>query len=377
MDQGLRLFDQFVRTDHRRAYRLETDFDFMNRSAWPACESIRAALERWFANYPASQKGDLRARFRKGDHNHAAAYFELYLHQIMSRLGLSPEVHPDPEIGKGRPDFAIAGAQGRTCYVEASVVSRRQWHSDDPLENELLDAIDAVAEAEPTRIGIAVSTRGTLQRSHQKEPVQREVREWLDSINPIGLSLRIFDRSPRTCIRRDDWVAELEAFGPLSRPSRRLIHMGPTKGGLSDAGLSLAANLKRKVKRYGTLDRALVLAINTNDVFTDDWDENEALLGTQDGIWRTDSPARHQRLHGVLFFRGLLPSNMHNVVSHLYLNPNVQADIPEELLKLNCMRQRNGMWQLKKGMSLGEILELPEDWPGERTAPSDTAQSNS
>ena len=146
-------------------------YEFVNRSAWLAYENIRKVLERWFAGYPTSHKDDLRARFRKGDHNHAAAYFELYLHQVMSRLGLSPEVHPDPEIGKGRPDFAIAGAKGSKCYLEANVVFKPRWDSDDPLENELLDAIDAVAEPHPTQIGVAVSTKGTLQRSHQRDPL--------------------------------------------------------------------------------------------------------------------------------------------------------------------------------------------------------------
>ena len=84
MGQSLGLFDQFVRTDHRHAHRSEPAFEFMNRSAWPASENIREVLERWFANYPVSHKADLRARFRKSDHNHAAAYFELYLHQLVS-----------------------------------------------------------------------------------------------------------------------------------------------------------------------------------------------------------------------------------------------------------------------------------------------------
>ena len=320
------------------------------------------------ADYPAGHKGDLRARFRTRDHNHAAAFFELYLHQIVSRLGLSPEVHPVPESGKGRPDFAITGARESRCYIEASVLMKRRWDSDDPLENEILEAIDAVAEPQPTKIAVSVSTKGTLRRSHQKAPLQREVREWLDSVDPISLSTTNFAHNPSLCIRRDAWVAELVAFGHLSRQSRRLIHAGPTKAGFSDLGSLLAQNLKVKVKHYGTLDRALILAINTNDVFTYDSDEHEALLETRDGIWRSDSAARHQRIHGVLFFRGLLPNNMHTVVAHLYLNPNTRADIPEELLKLNCMWQRNGKWHLKKGMSLGEALELPEDWPGEVTA---------
>ena len=277
-------------------------------------------------------------------------------------------MHPDPPIGKGRPDFAIAGAKGSRWYLEANVVYKPRWDSDNPLENELLDAIDAVARAHPTHIGVSVSTEGTLERSHQRDPLQRQVRKWLDSIDPIGLSSTNPHHNPRLYIRRDDWVAELVAFGPLSRPSRRLIQIGPTKAGYPNEGPSLADNLKRKVKSYGALDRGLILAINTNDVFTSGEDEHEALIGTRNGIWLTDSATRYQRLHGVLFFRGLLPSNMHSVGSHLYVNPNTQADIPDELLKLNSMWQRDGSWHLRKGMSLGEILELPEDWPGEVTA---------
>ncbi len=162
-------------------------------------------------------------------------------------------------------------------------------------------------------------------------------------------------------------MAELVAI-PLSHTGRRLIHMGMRKSAFLDEGPMLAKNLKSKAKRYGSLDRPLILAINTNDVFTSGQDEHEALLGTRDGIWRIDSSARHQRLHGAMFFRGLFPSNMHSVVSRLYVNPNTQADIPEELLELSSVWQRNGKWQFKKGMSLGKILELPEDWPGEVTA---------
>lgn len=368
MSQSLRLFDLSVRTDHRHAYRSEPAFEFMNRSAWPAYENIREVLERWYADYPAGDKGDLRGRFRNGDQSHAGAYFELFLHQVMRRLGLSPEVHPVPEIGKGRPDFVITGARESTCYIEANVMFKRRWNSEDPRENELLEAIDAVAELHPTKISVSVSIKGTLRNSHKKKPLKRKVRAWLDSIDPTDLSTTNFDHNPRLCIRRNDWVAELVAFGPLSRPSRRLIHAGPTKVGSSDLGPLLAENLKRKAKRYGTLDRPLILAINTNDVFTSDSDEHEALLGTRVGIWRTDSAARHQRVHGVLFFRGLFPNNMHTVVARLYLNPNTQADIPQELLKLSSMRQHNGVWQLKKGVNLGETLGLPEDWPGEVTA---------
>lgn len=368
MNQSLRLFDQFVRSEHRPASNSETSYEFWNRSAWPACENIRGVLERWFASYPASHQVDLHARFRERDQNHAAALFELYLHQVLMRLGLSPEVHPEPGSGKGRPDFAVAGAGGSRCYLEANVVSKSRLFSDDPLENELLDAINTVAETRPTRIGVAVSTKGMLERSHKRAPIQQEVRAWLDRIDPEVLSATAPHRNPCLRIQRDGWEVELVAFGPLSLPTRRLIRMGPTKTGWLDEGSQLAKSLKSKAKRYGKLDRPLILAINTNDVSTSGQDEYEALLGTRHGIWCNDSPTRHQRVHGVLFFRGLFPSNMHSVDSRLYVNPNIQADIPEELLTLSNMWQRNGKWQVKQGLSLGAVLELPDDWPGEVTA---------
>ena len=340
----------------------------MNQSAWPAFENIREALERWFVPYPDHEKTDLRARFRKSDHNHDAAFFELYLHQVLTRLGLSPQVHPKPKSGKGRPDFAISGMDGRECYVEANVVIKPRWDSDDPLEDELLDAIDAVAEHQPTRIGVAVSTKGTLHRSHRRRTIQGEVGEWLSNIESDQLSLTDFDKNPRQRIQRDDWVAELEAFGPLSRPSRRLISIGPTKAGFSNEGPLVAKNLKSKAKKYGKLDRPLVLAINTSNVFTSTWDEHEALLGNLDGIWGTDADARSERLHAVLFFQGLVPSNMDSVGAHLYLNPNLQTDLPEELFRLSAMRWLGGKWCIERGETLGELLELPEDWPGEVSA---------
>ncbi|GEM_PF-6418864 len=61
MNESRRLFDQFVRTDHRPAPNSEPDYGFWNRSAWPACENIRGVLEQWFASYPASDQVDLHA----------------------------------------------------------------------------------------------------------------------------------------------------------------------------------------------------------------------------------------------------------------------------------------------------------------------------
>ena len=125
MVRELALFDDIVRMDHRHSKRAGAAFDYLNTSAWPACHNMRDMLEQWLEGYPDSSKTDLRARFRKRDHNHGSAFFELFLHEVFSRLGLSPEVHPESQFSRARPDLAITSDSGGLYYVEANVMGRK------------------------------------------------------------------------------------------------------------------------------------------------------------------------------------------------------------------------------------------------------------
>ena len=346
----------------------------MNTSAWPASENARTVLDRWFAEYPVRSRNDLRARFRRDDKNHESAFFELFLHEVFRRLGLSPEVHPRPSTGHSRPDFRITSRSRRAYYVEANVLMEREEVADDPLEDELLDAIDEIAADQPTRIALSAMTRGRLFRSHSRRAIQNEVRTWLEGIG-AETDLDSLDPSngPRLVVRRDDWVLEIVAFGPLSKPSRRLIHLGPTKFAWGNDGEPLKRNILGKAKQHGKLDLPLIVAMNTANGFQGAEDELSALFGQRstprdlDGVWRGRSGNRYRRVHGVLFFRGVRPSNANSVTSRLYVNPYIQADIPEELLQLGNARLHDGKWQWETGLPFGELLELPDDWPGERT----------
>ncbi len=167
--------------------------------------------------------------------------------------------------------------------------------------------------------------------------------------------------------------------------------MGPTKSGWGNDGQALRKNILEKAKQHGSLEHPLIIAMNTQSGFQDREDELAALFGREelswqedshgklvtlphlsrepDSVWRNRSGNRYSRLHGVLFFRGVRPSNVHDVVSHLYVNPYVETDIPDELLRLGSARVRNGQMQWEAGVPLGELLDLPGDWPGERTPP--------
>ncbi len=124
------LFDDVVRVDDTVARYAEGDFPFLNRSSWPESARIRDELERWFARFPSSavdaarERRDLRGRFRsRSDRDHQAAFFELFVHELLMRLTLGVEVHPAvPGLSK-RPDFLVTPANGEPFYVEAVAVS--------------------------------------------------------------------------------------------------------------------------------------------------------------------------------------------------------------------------------------------------------------
>ena len=174
--------------------------------------------------------------------------------------------------------------------------------------------------------------------------------------------------------------------------SDRLVHVGPGKGGVSTEDVALRKNVLEKAKQHGALDRPLIIAMNTMSGFQDAEEEMSALFGSEqltwevdrnenavtlpqlsrepDSVWRTRSKNRYSRVHGVLFFRRVHPLNAHKVVSYVYVNPYIDTDIPDELLRLGSARVRDGQMTWERGTSLRELLDLPEDWPGERTRPT-------
>lgn len=67
----------------------------------------------------------MRARFRDGnDSLHAAAFFELYLHELLFMLGYSVTVHPVLVASSRHPDFLVQRGETR-FYLEAIVANNK------------------------------------------------------------------------------------------------------------------------------------------------------------------------------------------------------------------------------------------------------------
>lgn len=380
----LTLFDDFERDDGRRRGHV-SEFEFLNRSAWPACEKMRIALEDWFATYPDADKPGLRARFRKRDDNHESAMFELLLHQIFRQLNLAPQVHPQLPTGGGKPDFLITDRSGNSYYVEAKVAmgTASRVPPNDAREAEILDAIGEIVLDRPTDVVLNVTTTGELAGSQRRRPIQNQVRRWLTAVEPQEIPADGGAwHCPRLHICRGEWTLTLTAVRVAERKSRTpvIIFSG---GGFPDYRIDtmLKSSIDEKARKYRP-DHPLIVAIHARHATTGRGHYEDALFRAPlgrgripDAVWRLGSEPRYPYLHGVTFVGGFLPYGMAHTFARTYTKPSADGKLPEELLQLGSARVQDGQVIYENGLRLGEVLGLSEDWPGPASMPSDSPLS--
>jgi len=102
------VFDDIERNGVGARPYAQPDFVYLNASARPGVQAIRNAIEDWLLRYPSDDRAELRARLRSDDnYQHRSAFFELFLHEMLLRLGCNVEVHPQIVGTHRRPDFYV------------------------------------------------------------------------------------------------------------------------------------------------------------------------------------------------------------------------------------------------------------------------------
>src|SRR5437773_9134038 len=136
----MNLFDDILRSQRGPATHTEDTFSFLNRSAWPASEGVRNLLESFFRRYPSSESAELKSNFKT---QFDSAFFELYLHELLLRLGCEVTVHPTLNGTDAKPD-CLARFRGQEVIVEAVIATDRtdKERARDARLNALYDAIN-------------------------------------------------------------------------------------------------------------------------------------------------------------------------------------------------------------------------------------------
>ena len=142
MTTRLSLFDDIKRTDTSSRQKNERFFSYLNRSAHHKATEIRARLESWFQRFPVEARDDVRGRFRaKDDRGHRGAIFELFIHELLTRLDCKVKVHPDVSCTGSRPDFWVRHGDF-TFYVETKVID---LIDRNPLEEDVVAKINSLS----------------------------------------------------------------------------------------------------------------------------------------------------------------------------------------------------------------------------------------
>lgn len=232
------LFDDHERTDASPSSYSESTFAFYNRVAGPVWERIRGTLEAWHAEYPAEHAADLTGRFRSNREGaHASAFWELYLHHLLRRLGYEVTVHPTVPDTSHQPDFEIVRDHDR-LYVEAAVVFSGvvDEESDPVREGWIMDIVNK-ADSDNFHVGITFEQRGT--KPPRDRGIVRPLEAWLGSLDPDEVLEAPDGDLPVKRIVAGEWQLLFEAVPVIpeargTRPSGRLLGYGPGSVGWVD-----------------------------------------------------------------------------------------------------------------------------------------------
>lgn len=382
----MKLFDQVERTDTGRSTYAEAAFAYLNRSARPDVAEVRQVLESWFAKYPSQHQPELAGRFRAvGKRGLEPPFFELFLHELLLRLGFRLTVHPQLTDTDRHPDFLVQSDGGVSFFLEAAVVSDEP--SEETAARRLEDSIyDSLNQLESPNffLRMQVNERGT------QTPSGRRMRHFLTS--------RLTDLDPDGPLP-NGWEYKGEGwrifFQPIAKsaagrgkPGVRPLGILPVRSKWINTRSAIKKEIASKATRYGLLERPFVIALNvTSEWGCDDDDVVDALFGTQaeilqatedgvvhmgsrrqlDGAWQGPTGPSNTRNAAVLVVKGVQPWNVPQVQQRLYLNPHAQRPLGTLLDQLPHAEVVNGSLQSAEGVTNADLFGLSPRWPVMKT----------
>lgn len=381
----IRLFDNLSRTWVSPSGYNELSFAYLNRSANEPIRKIREVLEHWFFRYPESGKVDLKERFRsRKEHNHSSALFELWLHEVLCRLGCRVTVHPPLAHTDRTPDFLVKSPSGLDFYLEAIQTTGA---SDDEANaqarlNTLYDSLNSVKSP---NFFLYVDVKGLPRTPVPGRDIKRSLEQKLSHLRleviDHFLDSRRLDLLPRWTYEHDG--LRITCF-PMPKPLELRGVPGvrtlgiKTFGGKIDSEGSIKDAVVKKAKHYGILDHPLVVAVNVTDLFLNERDVLHALYGSfhgwpdaellndERGIWGNAANPKWTRVSAVLAVLKLRSDKLVVPVG-LHHHPRPRLPYSGELSRLAQTTITNNRLRTNDGLTVASILGLDPDFPEENS----------
>ena len=381
------LFTQMERTDTEPRPYAKPRFSYLDRSARPEAERVRACFEEWFLRYPEDEQASFLSAFRSPkDSQFVSAAFELYLHELLLCLDYRVQVHPENPTGaSGRPDFLATAPDNSRLYVEAALVTYTS--AEEGSAKKRMDVVyDLLNKMGPTDFFLGMDMRGAPATPPPTRKLRNYLMRWLDGLNAdeIEQRLQVSGTSdlPKYKFEHDGWEIEFEAI-PKSKGNRGKQGVRPI-GYLSD-GVKMVSwreairdVVVAKGTKYGELPEALLIAVNLGHFDIDKIDIMQALFGQEqfffpgdepemmrapNGVWTSPSGPRYRRVSAVLIVPDLHPWTVATRSVRIYHNPWANHHCKGPICSLpQCVPEGDKM-KNRAGTHPREILCLPEGWP--------------
>ena len=351
------IFDDVVRTYQGPADHGEPHWDILNRSTRPEMQQARERVETWFGQLCPAMQAGVRERLRSSDDQQlTAGFWELYLHELFTRLGY--EIECASAVGNGRNiDFLLRRGPS-AFYLEATIARKSvAERAADARRNPIYRALNRLQT--DFTLGVTIESAGPADMRNVRTLRQR-LQDWLAALDPDEAQ-RHWDRLGDGPMFRWDgasgWSLAFEAFPPRpeyrGQPAIRPLgmFMDETGGQIDDEGPLRRALNRKAPSRYGDLELPYVVAI-TEEPFSshdEEWHRTNVLFGQEaflygggqptryvripNGVWRGPGPApRHRRLAAVLFTSDLAPWTIDRTELEWWDNPFANQPVPEDVV---------------------------------------------
>lgn len=387
----MELFDEIERNETRPRNESEPTFTYWNLSARKPVEALRRIIQNWFDSYPVDSQKDLRARLRSPvDSQHQAAFWELYLHELLTGMGYSLEAHPTVAGSSNRPDFLAFDRNGPTFYLEATVAGfppQKVAAAGSRLE----EVLDLINKLEDPNFLLQVEYSGLPNTPPPVRALRRSLEEWLRTldVNYVKTAWRDgdYDKLPVYNWSHDGLTLSFSPI-PKSRSysgDRAIGIVGGEAHWLTTDG-DIRAAVLRKASRYGDPSLPMIIAVDFVGDHCDDIDINNALFGSEafqvvrrsdgqydlgsghrlpNGIWFGKSGPRNRRVSAVLIGNLVNPYEVGTTTPLLVHNPYLEdrLDLSSYPLPQSVPDKANQTMRRIEGRSASEFLRLPSPWP--------------
>ncbi len=337
--------------------------------------------EPWFDKYPLKHQKDIRKRFRSDDdQHHGGAFFELFLHDLLTRLGFSLKIHPEITGASNTPDFLVCHGD-QNFYLEATVTGQKSGpFTRNRNERDVINKLNTLTSME-FRIGIHME--GNLTTTLGKKGVVRPFKELLDKHNPDEILDLIKEKGRKAAPSRriecgswslQGWLVPIPLKKRGSSRAQQLV-LDSYRALWTNPVIPVRKALKKKARKYGNLDAPFVVAVNARDMFYNGKDHDlEVLFGKErllysrenpdlpsvpdrepNGLWSNDS-----RIDAVWRFQRIDSLNLsHNASACLYLNPHkTNMKLPDPLFRLPHAKRYNGKIKWFDGEDLARLIGM-------------------